>query len=414
MTHRVKFAVLFVALLIDVFGIGIMLPVMPGLIRDLNGGDFANAAVIYGGLIALYSGMQFAFGPMVGALSDRFGRRPIILFSMLGLGLDYFLLAVAPNLWIVALARIVGGVMGASISTATAYVADITPAEKRAQSFGLLGVAFGVGFVAGPLFGGILGEYGARVPFYAAAAVSFLAFVFAFFFLPESLDRELRRPFRWQEANPIGAFFVVARYRTVLSLLLVYVLSQLAERLLEATWVLFTGYRFGWGAHDVGISFAWIGVLFVFTQGVLVRTVIPRFGEWRMVVFGLGVATLCMAALAFVNQGWMVYAVMVPYILGWGMTGPAAQAIVTNAVPANEQGILQGALSSVSTATGVVAAPIGGALFGYFISSNAPFQLPGVAFLLGSLMFVLALLLAVRPALRGIAAARLARSAPAE
>jgi len=412
-SQRVKFAVLFVALLIDVFGIGIMLPVMPGLIRELNGGGIANAAVIYGGLIALYSGMQFAFGPMVGALSDRYGRRPIILVSMLGLGLDYFLLAVAPNLWIVALARVVGGVMGASVSTATAYVADITPPEKRAQSFGLLGVAFGVGFVIGPLFGGFLGEYGARVPFYAAAGVSFLAFVFAFFLLPESLDREHRREFRWREANPIGAFFVVARYRTVLSLLLVFVLSQLAERMLEATWVLFTGNQFGWSAHDVGISFAWIGVLFVFTQGVLVRTVIPRAGEWPVVIFGLGVATLCMIGLAFVTQSWMAYAIMVPYILGWGMTGPAAQAIVTNAVPANEQGILQGALSSVQTATGVIAAPIGGSLFGYFISSKAPFHLPGVAFLVGALMFVLALLLAVRPALRGIAAARASR-APAE
>ena len=196
MTQSVKLAVLFFSLVIDVFGIGIMLPVMPGLVRDLNGGDISSAAVIYGWLIALYSLMQFLFGPAMGALSDRFGRRPILLFSMLGLGLDYLLMAVAPNLWVVALARIVGGVMGASISTASAYIADITPPERRAQNFGIIGVAFGIGFVTGPLVGGILGEYGPRVPFYAAAGVSLIAFLFAFFLLPESLDREHRRPFR--------------------------------------------------------------------------------------------------------------------------------------------------------------------------------------------------------------------------
>jgi DHA1 family tetracycline resistance protein-like MFS transporter len=411
---NLKLAVLFFSLLIDVLGIGIMLPVMPGLVRDLNGGDISSAAVIYGWLIALYSLMQFVFGPAVGALSDRFGRRPILLCSMLGLGLDYLLLAVAPNLWVVALARIVGGIMGASISTATAYVADVTPPERRAQNFGIIGVAFGVGFVVGPVVGGFLGEYGPRVPFYAAAGVSLVAFIFALFLLPESLDRAHRRPFRFKEANPIGAFFVIARYRTVISLLIVFVLSQLAERLLESTWVLFTSYQFGWGAAQVGLSFAWVGVLFVCTQGVLVRYAVPRFGEWPTVIFGLAVATVCMSMLAFVTQGWMLYAVTVPYILGWGMTGPAAQSIVTSAVPSNEQGILQGAISSVSTATGVVAPPIGGALFGYFISDAAPFHLPGIAFLLGALMFVSALLLAWRPAVHAVADRAAAARAAAE
>ena len=236
-SQSVKLAVLFAVLVIDVFGIGLMLPVIPGLVRELTGGDIASAAATYGWLIAIYSLMQFLFGPAMGALSDRFGRRPILLISMLGLGLDYLLLAVAPHLWVVVVARIIGGAMGASISTASAYIADITPPEKRAQSFGIIGVAFGIGFITGPLVGGILGEYGSRVPFYAAAGVSLLTVIFAYFFLPESLAPELRRPFRLREANPIGAFIVIGRYKMVLTLMVVFVLSQLAERLLESTWV---------------------------------------------------------------------------------------------------------------------------------------------------------------------------------
>ncbi|MCR4282266.1 MAG: TCR/Tet family MFS transporter, partial [Bauldia sp.] len=381
MTQRVKLAVLFATLLIDVFGIGIMLPVVPILVREMNGGEIGSAATIYGLLIALYSLMQFLFGPALGALADRFGRRPILLFSLLGLGLDYLLLALAPNLWIVALARIIGGIFGASVSTASAYIADITPPEQRAQNFGLIGVAFGIGFIAGPLTGGLLGEYGARVPFYAAAAVSLIAFVFAWFLLPESLDAEHRRPFRLKEANPIGAFFVVARYPAVATLMVIFVLAQFAERMLEANWVLFTAYQFAWGAAAVGVSFAWVGVLFVFTQGVLVRVVVPKLGEWRTLTWGLAIAAACMALIGFATQGWMLYAIIVPYVLGWGLSGPAIQALVTRAVPRNEQGILQGAITSAATASGVLAAPLSGALFGYFIGQAAPVHLPGVAFL---------------------------------
>jgi DHA1 family tetracycline resistance protein-like MFS transporter len=416
MTQRVKLAVLFATLLIDVFGIGIMLPVVPILVRELNGGEIGSAATIYGLLIALYSLMQFLFGPALGALADRFGRRPVLLFSLLGLGLDYLLLAIAPNLWLVVVARLVGGIFGASVSTASAYIADITPPEKRAQSFGLIGVAFGIGFIAGPLVGGVLGEYGSRVPFYAAALVSFIAFAFAWFMLPESLDPSHRRPFRLREANPVGAFLVVARYPAVAMLLLVFVLAQFAERMLEANWVLFTAYQFAWGAAAVGISFAWVGVLFVFTQGVLVRVVVPRLGEWRTLTWGLAIAAVCMAAIAFANQGWMLYAIIVPYVLGWGLSGPAIQALVTRVVPPNEQGILQGAITSAATASGIVAAPVSGTLFGYFIGPAAPVHLPGVAFLVGSVMFVIALVVAWRPSpavLAGAASAPPAKE-PAE
>jgi DHA1 family tetracycline resistance protein-like MFS transporter len=341
--------------------------------------------------------MQFLFGPAMGALSDRFGRRPILLLSMLGLGLDYLLLAVAPALWVVVVARIIGGAMGASISTASAYIADITPPEKRAQSFGFIGVAFGIGFITGPLAGGFLGEYGSRVPFYGASTVSFLALIAAWFLLPESLAPELRRRFRLREANPLGAFLAISRYKAVMTLFVIFVLSQLAERLLESTWVLFTAYQFHWTPVDVGVSFAWVGILFVVTQGGLVRLVVPRLGEWNTVILGFVVAAVCMTTMAFITNAWALYAITVPYVLGWGLTGPASQAVVTRIVAPNEQGLLQGAIASVSTATGIIAPPIGGALFAYFISDAAPVHLPGVAFLLGGSLFVLGLIFAIRP-----------------
>jgi MFS transporter, DHA1 family, tetracycline resistance protein len=412
-TQQVKLAVLFCTLVIDVFGIGIMLPVIPMLVRELTGGELSSAATVYGLLIALYSLMQFLCGPLMGALSDRFGRRPILLISMIGLGLDYLLLAVAPSLWIVALARIVGGVMGASVATSSAYIADITPPERRAQNFGLIGVAFGIGFILGPLAGGVLGEFGSRIPFFGASAVSFVAFAFAWFLLPESLDAGHRRPFRWREANPVGAFLVVGRYPAVIALMLVFVLAQLAERMLESTWVLFSAYQFKWGAAPVGISFAWVGILFVFTQGVLVRYVVPKLGEWRTITLGLAASAVCMTALAFATQGWEMYVITVPYVFGWGLTGPAIQAIVTRVVPKNEQGILQGAMSSVGTATGVVGPPIAGALFGYFVSDAAPVHLPGVSFLVGSAMFVLGLFFTWKPSPEKIAAIPTAPAKPA-
>ena len=340
--------------------------------------------------------MQFLFGPAFGALSDRFGRRPILLASLAGLCIDYLLLALAPNLWVVALARIIGGIMGASVATATAYIADVTPPEKRAANFGLIGAAFGLGFIAGPLTGGVLGEIGSRVPFYTAAGISFFAFLFAFFLLPESLDEEHRRPFRLKEANPIGAFIVVLRYRPVLALLAIFVIAQLAERMLEANWVLYTDYRFGWTAAQVGISLAVVGVLVVITQGGLVRVVVPKIGERVTITIGFIVAAVCMVGLAFAWQAWMIYVIVVPYVLGWGLTAPAVQSLVTREVPPNEQGILQGAISSAQTLTGIAGPPVSGALFGYFISNKAPVHIPGIAFLVGALLFVVGLVVAWR------------------
>jgi MFS transporter, DHA1 family, tetracycline resistance protein len=401
-SQRASLAVLFVTIVINVLGIGIMLPVMPRLVTELVGGDISSSAAIYGWLIALYSLMQFLFGPTLGALSDRFGRRPIILISLTGMGFDYLLLAVAPTMWIVAVARIVGGLMGASISTATAYIADITPPERRAQNFGLIGVAFGVGFIGGPLIGGLLGEFGSRVPFFVAAGVCFVGAMFAFFFLPESLAKKNRRRFKLKEANPFGAFILIRRHRVVVVLLAVFGLSQLAERMLEATWVLYAGYRFNWGAAGIGLSLAVAGLLFMISQGGLVRVAIPKFGEFKLILFGLGVGTVSFALLAFAANNWFFYLIVTPYVLAWGLVSPAMQAIVTRAVSANEQGTLQGVITAMATATGVVAPPLGGNLFGYFINEAAPIHLPGVVFLLGSLLFLASLLLMLRPAFRAL------------
>jgi MFS transporter, DHA1 family, tetracycline resistance protein len=391
MTNRAGFFILLVTIFIDMLGIGIMWPVLPMLVKDLSGGSIASASAIYGGLVSLYSLMQFAFGPAMGALSDRFGRRSIIILSLVGLAADYLILAVATSLWWVAAARLVGGVLGASIATAYAYVADVSPAERRAQDFGLLGVALSIGFVAGPFLGGVLGEIGTRVPFVVAAIVSLTAVAFAFFLLPESLPAEKRRRFRLVEANPIGTFAFFRRYPTVIALIAVLVLANLGERLLEANWVLYSGFRYQWGPGDVGLSLGFFGVLYGFVQGVVVRLVVPRLGELKTLALGLAVGAVCLFLFAAASRGWMLYLILVPYVLAWGNAGPAVQSLLTKAVGADEQGLLQGAIASVSTATGVIAPPIGAGLFAWFIGPAAPFMFPGVAFVLGGLLFLAAL-----------------------
>jgi DHA1 family tetracycline resistance protein-like MFS transporter len=281
--------------------------------------------------------------------------------------------------------------MGASITTASAYIADISPPEKRAQNFGLIGVAFGVGFVTGPFLGGFLGEIGSRVPFWAAAGVALLGLFFAYFFLPESLVPANRKRFRLTESNPVGAFVVLARYPLVFAVLTVFVLANSGERLLETNWVFYTGYRYGWGPAEVGISLAVFGVLFALVQGGLVRVVVPLLGEVRTVAFGIAVGAIAMVFFAAATQSWMVYAITVLYVLGWGSAGPAVQALVTRAVPANEQGLLQGAITSIGTVTAVIAAPLGAELFAWFIGPSAPFLLPGVVFVLAAVLFLIAL-----------------------
>ncbi len=408
MKRQASLTVIFVTIVIDVIGIGLVFPIVPKLVEEILGGQTASAAMVYGWLIATYSLMQFVFSPIMGALSDRFGRRPIILISLFGLALDYLILTFADSiLWLIA-ARLVGGALSASISTASAYIADVSPPEKRAQSFALIGVAFGIGFIAGPFFGGVLGEYGSRLPFIAGIALSLGAAVFAFFFLPESLKPENRRPFRLKDANPIGAFAIITRYPLVLALISSFVFANLAERMLESIWVLYAGYRFSWGPAEVGLSLAAVGVLFVISQGFIVRIVVPWLGEWRVITFGLIFGAVAFVLYGFATQGWMMYAIAVLHILGWSTAGPAIQSLATKAVPANEQGLLQGVINSVVTATGIIGAPIAASAFGYFIGPSAPFLFPGVSFIIGAVLFLVALLITLRVRAKMAGKARLA------
>jgi DHA1 family tetracycline resistance protein-like MFS transporter len=394
-SHRAGFAVIFLTLTIDVIGIGLAYPVVPKLVESLSGGAVSQASAIYGWLVALYALMQFAFGPLMGALSDRYGRRPVVLLSLAGLTLDYLILVVAPSLWWLAAGRAIGGTLSASFTTANAYVADISPPERRAKNFGILGAAVGIGFIAGPLVGGVLGEFGPRIPFVAAAALCFLDFLFAFFFLPESLPREKRRRFRLAEANPIGAFRVVGRYPVVLWLVFAFIFANIAERMLESIWVLYVGYRFAWGPAPVGLSFAVFGLLYAFSQGVLVGVAVPRLGDRRTLVLGLSIAAATYFLFAFATAGWMLYAIMTVYVLGWSLVAPVIQAMASRAVPATEQGILQGALASIATATSIVASPLSSGLFAYFIGPS-PIHFPGAPFAVGAALFLTTLVLIAR------------------
>jgi DHA1 family tetracycline resistance protein-like MFS transporter len=395
--RQASLAVILTTVFIDMVGIGIVYPVLPKLIEGMMEGEVASASTFYGVLVGIYYLANFLVSPALGALSDSIGRRPVILVSLAALGVDYIILALAPNLWWLVAGRLIAGLLGATFTAANAYIADISPPEKRAQNFGLVGAAFGIGFIAGPMMGGFLGEYGARLPFVAAAGLSLINCLFGIFVLPESLKPENRRRFNWREANPVGAFIKVSVYPAVMGLIVVAILANLAERGLEATWVLFTTYRYGWGPFDVGISLAAVGILIAVVQGGLIRIIVPRLGEWRTLVIGLIAAAISFVLYAFATEGWMVYAIMIFHILGWGCSGPALQALCSRAVPNNEQGLVQGVLMAIATATGVIGSPLSAIIFGYFISPAAPFIFPGAAFFAGALLFAASLFFIRKP-----------------
>ncbi len=388
---RANVAIILAVVYVDMLGVGLAFPILPRLIRQFEHGDFSRASWIFGLIAAAYALMQFLLAPALGALSDRFGRRPVLLLALLGMGINYLVLAVAPSLaWLVA-GRLVAGAMGASYSTANAYLADITPPEKRAQSFGLIGAAFGFGFITGPALGGFLGDIALRLPFLVASGLSFANLIFGLFFLPESLAPANRKPFRLARANPIGAIAEIGRYRAVLDLLLIFVLATFANRVAESTWVLFATYRFHWSATAVGISLATVGVMFVIGQGGLVRIVVPRLGEKRAILLGLFVSVIVFVLYGLVPQGWMVYPVMLLALFGWTIAQPAVMGMMSRSLPPDEQGLLQGAIASMNSLTAVAGPPIWTAIFAYFVSPAAPVVIPGAAFDGSALVFLAAL-----------------------
>lgn len=386
---------IFIALLIDVLGLGLIAPVLPQLIGSFEGVSLSFASSFYGILIAVYALMSFVFASAVGSLSDRFGRRPVILLSLLGLGLDYIIIALAPTLAWLVVGRVLAGIFGAIETTAFAYVADISAPDKRSQNFGLLGAAFGVGFIVGPLLGGLLGSIDLRLPFWVAAGLAFLNVLYGLFVLPESLAPELRRPFSWTRANPVGALFALRRFPNVLGLTTVYALINLALGGLISVWVLYTNYRYGWNAAEVGVSLAVVGVTSAVVQGALVGPIVARLGEARTTLLGLMFATLSYALYGVASQGWMLYILIGVAAFG-GLAAPAVQGVISQQVPPDEQGLLQGALAGLTNLTSVFAPPVAAGLFGYFVSPGAPIALPGAPFFLCAFLSLSALLVARR------------------
>jgi DHA1 family tetracycline resistance protein-like MFS transporter len=393
--RNIRLIIVLAVVYIDMLGIGLAYPILPKLVEHFEHGDVSNASYVVGFLASGFSLMQFLFAPFIGALSDRFGRRLVILLSLAGSGLAYLVMAAAPGLAYLAVARLIAGAMGGSFTTAGAYIADITPPEKRAQSFGLIGAAFGFGFITGPVAGGLLGAIDLHLPFLAAGCLCIANLIFGFFALPESLSLENRKPFALKHANPVGALREVWRYSSVFNLMVILVLAMFANRVAEMTWVLYTGYRFHWGPTEIGISLAVVGVIFVVGQGWFTRILLPRIGERRAILIGLGVSVIVSVLYGAVNKGWMLYCVMPLAISCWTVAQPAVQGLMSRAVPANEQGLLQGAVSSITSLTSIAGPPIWTCLFGYFVSPSAPIIIPGAAFFVSALVFLVALILAV-------------------
>lgn len=398
--RRAAFAFVFVTVLLDMFALGIVIPVLPRLIEDFMGGNTARAAIIYGGFATAWALMQFLFSPVLGSLSDRFGRRKVILLSNVGLGLDYVLMALAPTLSWLFVGRVISGITAASVSTAGAYIADVTPPEQRAAKFGLLGAAFGFGFVVGPALGGVLGDIDPRLPFWVAASFSFTNALYGLFVLPESLPPERRSAFSWRKANPAGALKLLRSHRDLWSLATVAFLSNVAHVALPSTSVLYMGYRYGWDTKQIGLLLGTVGVCQIIVQAGLVGRVVKIIGDRRTMLLGL-----CGGALGFLIQG--VAQSPPAYVLGvivmssWGLMNPALQSMMTRLVQQGEQGQLQGASSSLMGVANLIGPVIFTQVFAVFIA-HSEWHLPGAPFFLSSvLLFVGALLFLLRGSTQG-------------
>jgi MFS transporter, DHA1 family, tetracycline resistance protein len=382
---------IFITVLVDCIGIGIIVPVVPRLIETLTGEGLSVASEYGGWLTFTYAIMQFVCAPVLGGLSDRYGRRPVLLISLFGLGIDFLITAFAPTIAWLFVARVLAGICGASFTTASAYIADVSPPDKRAQNFGLIGAAFGLGFIIGPGLASLVVGYGLRVPFMVAAGLSLLNWLYGFFVLPESLAPENRRAFDWRRANPLGSFLALLRYRSLLGLLAALVFMYLAGQVMQSVWGYFTMLKFGWTERLVGISLAVVGVAVAVVQGGLIRLIIPKIGNKNAVFLGLTVYVFSFLGLAFAPQGWMVMALIVPYAFA-GITGPAIQGIISTQVPPNEQGELQGGLTSLMSLTGIVGPLLMTHLFAAFTKPDAPIHFPGAPYLAGAVCIVISFL----------------------
>lgn len=392
-SKKAAISFIFITLLIDVMGWGLIIPVMADLIAQLKHIP-VNEASTYGALLlSVFAITQFLFAPVVGNLSDRYGRRPVLLLSLLGFGIDYIILALAPHYWWLFIGRVIAGITGASFTTATAYIADISTDEtSKAKNFGLIGAAFGLGFVLGPALGALLATWGIRAPFYAAAVLCLLNCLYGYFLLPESLSKENRRPFEWKRANPFGSLKFLTRHPEIGGLAFSFFLIYLGSQAVQGNWNFFTIYRFHWTDKMVGISLAVVGVLVGAVQAGLTRVINPKIGNEKSIYLGLSLYALGLLLFAFATQGWMMFAFLVPYCLG-GICGPSLQSVISGHVPPNQQGELQGALTSLMSLTTVVGPLIMNSTFAYFTSAQAPFYFPGMHFLIGAVCMMLSVII---------------------
>ena len=386
---------IFVTVLLDIVALGVIIPILPKLIESFRGGNTALAAETVGWFGTMWATMQFFAAPIIGSLSDHFGRRPVILLSNLGLGLDYLLMGWAPSLGWLFIGRVLSGITSASIPAALAYIADVTPGQKRAKAFGVIGVAFGVGFIVGPILGGFLGQWHPRLPFWVAGALSLTNALYGLFVLPESLPQDRRTSFSWKRANPWAALSLLRRHHQLLGFSAVHFLYYLAHQSLNSVFVLYTGYRYGWDSFTVGLSLGLVGVSFSIVQGALVGPMVARWGERRTLLMGLAFGAAGFAIYGVAPTGWW-FAAGIPIMSLWGFYGPAAQGLISQRVGSSEQGQLQGALASVVTLTGIAGPKIFTRTFSTFITRAKDWHLPGAPYLLASALLLVAVAIAWR------------------
>lgn len=395
-SNKNALAFIFITILVDVIGIGIIIPVVPKLIADLTGEGISEASRYGGWLMFSFAIMQFVFSPIIGGLSDRYGRRPVLIISLSGLGLDYLFHAFAPTIGWLFVGRLAAGMFGASFTTASAYIADISTPEKRAQNFGLIGAAFGLGFIIGPVIGGLAGsQWGPRAPFIVASCLTLLNVIYGLFVLPESLGKSERRAFSWKRANPIGSLMHLRKYPVVSGLVVSLILVYVAAHAVQSNWSYYTMYKFGWDEAMVGYSLAAVGLLVAIIQGGLIRIIIPKLGQSNAIYIGLCLYAVGLVLFGTATASWMMFAYLIPYCLG-GIAGPALQGLISSQVPANEQGELQGALTSLMSVTSIIGPVMMNGLFAYFTSSNAPIYLPGASFYLAAVFTIAAIFFAYK------------------
>jgi DHA1 family tetracycline resistance protein-like MFS transporter len=386
---------IFITVMLDMLALGMIVPVLAPLVATFLGGDTARAASVYGLFGTVWALMQFVASPVLGALSDRYGRRPVILLSNLGLGLDYVVMALAPSLAWLFVGRVLSGITAASVPTAGAYIADVTPSERRAAGFGLIGAAFGIGFVLGPAVGGVVGAVDPRLPFWLAAGLSLLNFLYGLLVLPESLPPERRGPFAWRAAHPLGALTFLRTQPLLFGLTVVVFLGRIAHEVLPSTFVLFAGYRYGWDQRTMGFFLAGVGVSTMIVSGGLVQPIVRRLGERRALLLGLACGAAGFSIYAFGSTSTAAL-VALPIMALWALASPAAQALMTRQVAASEQGRLQGAIASITGVAGLIGPALFTLTFAYFISGSAPALLPGAPFFLAALLLAASIVLAWR------------------